>query len=76
MEQARVIEFSDESRHDLELCFAGISQCEPQHSYGPAVRPNYLIHIVLKGKGQFSSGNASYALEAGQGFLIQPDKVT
>ena len=76
MEQARVIEFSDESRHDLELCFAGISQCEPQHSYGPAVRPNYLIHIVLKGKGQFRSGNASYALEAGQGFLIQPDKVT
>lgn len=76
MEEARVIEFSDESQIDLELCFAGISQCAPMHSYGPAVRPNYLIHIVLNGKGIFRPGASSYTLEAGQGFLIEPDQVT
>lgn len=76
MEEARVIEFSDENQIDLELCFAGISQCAPLHSYGPAVRPNYLIHIVLSGKGIFRQNASSYTLEAGQGFLIEPDQVT
>lgn len=76
MEQADVIEFSAQSQNDLELCFAGISQCEPLHSYGPAVRPNYLIHIILKGKGRFKIGESEYRLEAGQGFLIVPEQVT
>lgn len=76
MEKADVIEFSAQSQNDLELCFAGISQCEPLHSYGPAVRPNYLIHIILKGKGRFRIAESEYRLEASQGFLIVPEQVT
>lgn len=76
METADVIEFSAENQGDLELCYAGISQCAPLHSYGPAVRPNYLIHIILKGRGIFYRGEEKFSLEAGQGFLIEPDQLT
>ena len=76
MEEADVIEFSEKSPIGLELCYAGISQCAPLHSYGPAVRPNHLIHIVLKGKGLFCKGEERFALAAGQGFLIEPDQLT
>ena len=29
---------------DLYLCFCDYEACLPFHSYGPAVRPNYVIH--------------------------------
>ena len=29
---------------DFYLCYCGHARCEPLHSYGPAVRPNYLLH--------------------------------
>ena len=35
---------------DLYLCFCGYEACQPLHSYGPAVRPNYVIHYIISGK--------------------------
>ena len=61
---------------DLYLCFCGYEECLPGHSFGPAVRPNYIIHYILKGKGIFKTEEASYELSAGQGFLIEPGKQT
>ena len=54
---------------DLYLCFCGYEACQPFHSYGPAVRPNYVIHYIISGKGIFTIGNRTYRLTAGQGFL-------
>ena len=34
---------------DLYLCFCGYEACQPFHSYGPAVRPNYVIHYIISG---------------------------
>lgn len=45
------------------------------HSFGPAVKPFYLIHYILSGKGIFSYGEKEYHLEAGYGFLITPDEL-
>ena len=39
---------------DLYLCFCGYEACQPFHSYGPAVRPNYVIHYIISGKGTFT----------------------
>lgn len=36
---------------DLYLCYCGMEQCAPLYSFGPAIRPNYLLHYVLDGKG-------------------------
>ena len=61
---------------DLNFCFRGYEVCDPLHSFGPAVRANYLIHFITAGKGVFYAGNQSYKLGAGDGFLIEPDTTT
>lgn len=72
MEDACVLELSDRKFSDLYLCFCGYAKCEPLHSFGPAVRSNYLIHYILEGKGRYQAGGRWYGLKAGQGFLIEP----
>jgi len=61
---------------DLNLYHCGFENCTPGHFYGPAVRDHFLIHYIIRGKGQFLAGGKSYFLEAGQGFLICPETVT
>lgn len=61
---------------DLKILFSGKSTCESLHSFGPAVRPNYIIHIVTKGKGRYQLDNESYEVTVGQGFIIPPDTRT
>lgn len=61
---------------DLSLSFCGMSECKPGHQFGPAVRPNYIIHYVLKGKGIYQVGEKKYEVCEGQGFLIEPEVLT
>ena len=72
MENSYVLHLSDHNFNDLYLCLCGYSKCEPLHSFGPAVRPNYILHYILEGKGRYHAGDVQYALQAGQGFLIEP----
>ena len=76
MEDAYVLQLSNRKFSELYLCSCGYSKCEPLHSFGPAVRPDYLIHYILKGKGRYCIGDTTYCLEAGQGFLIEPNVLT
>ncbi len=76
MEDAYVLQLSNQKFPELYLCSCGYSKCEPLHSFGPAVRPDYLIHYILKGKGSYRVGDVRYCLEEGQGFLIEPDVLT
>lgn len=73
MEDAYVLQLPDRKFKELFLCYCGYAKCEPLHSFGPAVRPNYIIHYILEGKGVYSIGETSFSLCAGQGFLIPPD---
>lgn len=45
-----------ETRHQayLTVYFCGSENCPPRHAYGPAVRPHYLLHVILKGPGHLS----------------------
>lgn len=76
MEDAYVLQLTGAKFKDLYLCFCGMSECEPNHSFGPAVRPNYIIHYILSGKGTYQVGDQKYELHGGQGFLIEPEAVT
>lgn len=76
MENAYVLQLTGAKFKDLYLCFCGMSDCEPNHSFGPAVRPNYIIHYILWGKGIYQVGDHKYELQQGQGFLIEPEAVT
>lgn len=72
MEASYIHQTSDRKFSDLYLCYCGYDECASGHSFGPAVRPNYLLHYILKGKGQYHIGEKRYHLSAGQGFLIFP----
>ena len=76
MEDAYVLQLKNRKFLDLYLCFCGYARCLPLHSFGPAVRPNYILHYIIKGKGRFTAGKEEYHLCGGQGFLIEPEVQT
>ncbi len=75
MEKAYKLEFAGEKTGSLYVNCCGCSKTEPLHSFGPALKPHYLIHYVLSGKGKLSIGETVYPLEAGYGFLITPEEL-
>lgn len=76
MREFLAVPLSEMKSHELYFCFCGYENCKPLHSFGPAVRPNYIIHYILEGKGIYHVGEQKYELNAGEGFLIVPEKVT
>ncbi|MDO4308781.1 MAG: AraC family transcriptional regulator [Eubacteriales bacterium] len=76
MEDSYVLQLLEPKFKEFHLCFCGYAQCNPLHSFGPAVRPNYIIHYVLDGKGFYQVGDRKYELSKGQGFLIEPETLT
>lgn len=61
--------------HDLNPVFLGRESCAPAHSFGPALRINYLIHYVIKGGGTLYSPKGNFSVKSGQLFLIKPGEV-
>lgn len=76
MEKAYKLAFGNEEGRDLYVTCCGCSQTEPLHSFGPAMKPHYLIHYVLSGKGIFKLEGKEYPLEAGYGFVIEPGQLS
>lgn len=70
------LEIKNKNFRDLYLCYCGKHICESSYSFGPAVRPNYLLHFILDGKGSYYLNNKKYELEKNQCFLIRPNDVT
>lgn len=48
---------------EFHLLFCGYAECEPLHSYGPATRPNYIIHYVMGGKGYYRLEEKKYLFQ-------------
>lgn len=65
------------NRHfgDVNPLLVGSEDCDPSHSYGPAVREYYLIHYVVQGKGKVFCKEREYLLGAGDLFLFSPGEV-
>lgn len=72
----KTFEEQEQDSRELSLCHCGYSICAAGHSFGPAVRPNYILHYVLDGKGTYRIGSRTYHLEKEQGFLIEPNVMT
>ncbi|MBR3601562.1 MAG: AraC family transcriptional regulator [Lachnospiraceae bacterium] len=75
MEKAYKLEFAGEKSGSLYVNCCGCSRTEPLHSFGPALKPHYLIHYIINGKGKFMIGDKTYPLKAGYGFLIMPEEL-
>ncbi len=76
MEQLFVLQLTNRQIQDFYLCFCGYEKCDKLHRFGPAVRPNYVVHYILEGEGEYVVDERRYHLKAGQGFLIEPNTVT
>lgn len=63
-------------KEGLSIYFCGEEQCPAGHFFGPAVRPHYLLHVILNGKGIYKTKTRTYTLKAGDAFLISPMEST
>ncbi len=61
-----------QTQHTLSVYFCGQEDCGPNHSFGPAMRPHYLLHVIYHGKGIYQCSGHTYHLKAGDAFLIRP----
>ncbi|MDD3368707.1 MAG: AraC family transcriptional regulator [Lachnospiraceae bacterium] len=75
MEKAYKLEFKTTETGMLTVNSCGCSRTEGLHSFGPAIKPHFLLHYILSGKGVFRLNDRSYPLEAGFGFLISPEQL-
>lgn len=60
----------------INIYYCGNERCRSGHFYGPAIRPHYLIHFILNGKGQYHARGKIYHLKKGGAFLICPEEST
>ncbi len=68
--------FPMQKEKGLQLRDCGHEVCEQAHSFGPAVRDYYLLHVIRKGRGLFENKFGRYEAQAGQGFMIFPGEIT
>ncbi len=61
---------------DLTVVTYGFQECEPLHSFGPAIRDYFLLHFVYEGRGVFKNPEGTYNINPGDLFLIHPDELT
>ena len=73
MEDCFVLQLSNRTFKDFYLCFCGHAKCGKLHSFGPAVRANYIIHYVLSGKGYCTGAFGCYDAEDGWMADLQGD---
>ena len=65
-----------DSKSEAYVRDCGNEACDPGHSFGPAVRDYYLMHIVSSGKGVFQNEWGCFEIAQGQGFMIFPHEIT
>lgn len=71
--------FSDNdklSNTDINFYDSGEEKCHGGYFYGPAVRDHYIIHYIVDGKGIYQTGDKTYHLKQGDGFIICPEYLT
>lgn len=61
---------------DIVPLFLGYEHCLPSKSFGPYIRDYYLIHVILKGKGEFRTKDNIFNLSSGDAFIIKPKEIT
>ena len=64
----------DQSALQMRAC--GWEECSSGHSFGPAARDYYLLHVIEDGEGEYFLEDRHYKLGKNQAFLIFPGDVT
>ena len=75
MKKEIVLDFPDNEPGDLFVSNCGICETKPLESFGPAIKPNYLVVYVFSGNGVFSMGGRKFQVKKEEGFLIAPNEL-
>lgn len=68
--------YSLDIMNPLKLYYCGKEDCTPGWRFGPYTRENYVIHVVVGGRGTYRVGDKEYSISAGNAFLIYPETET
>lgn len=66
----------DQGYNDINPIDCGTEICAKNHSFGPAVRNNWLLHFVVSGKGIFRTKRGESCVEKDHVFIIKPYEIT
>lgn len=61
---------------DLSLYEVGTQKCPPLYSFGPVVRPHFILHYVYRGKGALTLQGKIFPVNGKQIFLLPPNVTT
>lgn len=56
----------------LSVTYSGHQKCEASHGWGKGVRDRYILHLIVSGKGVYSTPEGDFSLGARDAFLIRP----
>ncbi len=56
----------------IYLTECGRQDCSDLHSWGPGIRPCYIIHYVIRGSGFLEYDGKRYRIRTGESFLLYP----
>ena len=61
---------------DINPRECGWEACAPSHAFGPAIRPYWLLHFVVSGRGVFLSPRGRFEPRRNDMFVIRPYEIT
>lgn len=56
----------------MSVTYSGHEKCGGNHRWGKGVREQYILHLVISGKGTYVTPEGEFSLSAGDIFLIRP----
>lgn len=56
----------------MTVTYSGHQKCEADHRWGKGVREQYILHLIVSGKGFYVTPQGKFSLSAGDIFLIRP----
>lgn len=56
----------------LSVTYSGHEKCEASYHWGKGIREQYILHLIVSGKGTYVTPEGSYSLSSGDMFLIRP----
>lgn len=59
----------------LSVYNVGYQKCDSLYQWGPGIRDHFLIHYIISGQGFYETGDKTYALKAGDAFLVYPNQI-
>lgn len=70
------LKYSQRQSEEFYMTFCGVEHCTGDKSFGPVVRDEYHLHIVISGKGTLEVGGKTTQIHGNQLFMVKPGEMT